>query len=56
MDMVLYSLIMNQLKKQDICSTWNGFRIVIVDELPEVQAPNTIYLIKTDFTVDEIKR
>ncbi len=56
MDMVLYSLIMNQLKKQEVCSTWNGFRIVIVDELPEVQAPNTIYLIKTNFTVDEIKR
>ena len=51
MDMTLYSLLTNKLKKIDECLTWNGFRIEIVDAIPEVQAPNTIYFVKSDQAV-----
>lgn len=46
MDMTLYALLMGKLNEQEECKTWNGFRIEIVDEIPEVQAPNTIYFVK----------
>lgn len=51
MDMTLYSLLVNKLEKIDECLTWNGFRIEIVDAIPEVQAPNTIYFVKSDQAV-----
>lgn len=51
MDMTLYALLMSKLEKQDECMTWNGFKIEIVDEIPEVQAPNTIYFVKSELTV-----
>ena len=51
MDITLYSLLVNKLKKIDECLTWNGFRIEIVDAIPEVQAPNTIYFVKSDQAV-----
>ena len=51
MDMTLYSLLVNKLKNIDECLTWNGFRIEIVDAIPEVQAPNTIYFVKSDQAV-----
>lgn len=46
MDMTLYALLMGKLNEQEECKTWNGFRIEIVDEIPEVQAPNTIYFVR----------
>ena len=51
MDMTLYALLMSKLEKIDECLTWNGFKIEIVDAIPEVQAPNTIYFIKSDQAV-----
>lgn len=49
MDMTLYALLMGKLNGQDECTTWNGFRIEIVnaDEIPEVPSPNTIYFVKS---------
>lgn len=46
MDMTLYALLMSKLEKQDECMTWNGFKIEIVDAIPETQAPNTIYFVR----------
>ena len=45
MDMTLYALLMNMLNGKDECSTWNGFKIEVVDEIPDIQIPNTIYLV-----------
>ena len=50
MDMTLYALVMSKFNEQTQCETWNGFRIEIVDELPNVQVPNTIYFIKLEVT------
>ena len=46
MDMTLYALLMNMLNGKDECSTWNGFKIEVVDEIPTSQVPNTIYFVK----------
>lgn len=48
MDMALYALLKNTLDSQSECKTWNGYRIEVVDELPEVQNTNTIYLVKLE--------
>ena len=53
MDMVLYSLLLNQLQYQTECKYWNGFKIEVVDKLPEQQSPNTIYLVKSDISADD---
>ena len=53
MDMTLYSLVLSKLENQDSCLLWNGFRIEIVDELPNVQVPNTIYFIKSNIAKKE---
>ena len=45
MDMTLYALLMNMLNGKDECTTWNGYKIEVVDELPDIQIPNTIYLV-----------
>lgn len=45
MDMALYALLKNQLSEQTECKTWNGFKIEVVDKLPEKQIPNTIYFV-----------
>ena len=45
MDMTLYALLLNKLNGQTECTTWNGFKIEVVDELPDIQIPNTIYLV-----------
>ena len=45
MDMTLYALLMNMLNGKDECSTWNGFKIEVVDEIPTSQVPNTIYFV-----------
>jgi hypothetical protein len=50
MDMALYALLKNTLDNQSECKTWNGYRIEVVDELPEVQNTNTIYLVKLGTT------
>ena len=47
MDMTLYALLMNMLNGKDECSTWNGFKIEVVDEIPTSQVPNTIYFVKS---------
>ena len=46
MDMTLYALLMGKLEKNKECSTWNGFKIEVVDEIPTSQVPNTIYFVK----------
>ena len=51
MDMTLYALLLNKLNGQTECVTWNGFRIEIVDSIPEVPLPNTIYFIKSSISV-----
>ena len=51
MDMTLYALLLKKLKGQTECVTWNGFRIEIVDSMPEVPSPNTIYFIKSSIPV-----
>ena len=45
MDMTLYALLLNKLNGQTECVTWNGYKIDVVDELPDIQIPNTIYLV-----------
>lgn len=45
MDMALYALLKNTLENQSECKTWNGYRIEVANELPEVQKQNTIYLV-----------
>ena len=55
MDMTLYSLVLSKLKNQENCLLWNGFRIEVVDKLPETQAPNTIYFVKSDFALASVK-
>lgn len=52
MDMALYALLKNQLSEQTECKTWNGFKIEVVDKLPEKQIPNTIYFVKSNITVE----
>ena len=47
MDMTLYALLMSKLKGQTECTTWNGFKIEVVDEIPTSQVPNTIYFVKS---------
>lgn len=54
MDMTLYALVMSKFNEQTQCETWNGFRIEIVDELPDVQVPNTIYFIKSNIAKKEV--
>ena len=54
MDMTLYALLMNMLNGKDECLTWNGYKIEVVDELPDIQTPNTIYLIKSSIAKKEI--
>lgn len=54
MDMALYALLKNTLDSQSECKTWNGYRIEVVDELPEVQNTNTIYLVKLGATEETI--
>lgn len=54
MDMTLYSLVLSKLENQDSCLLWNGFRIEVVDELPESQAPNTIYFVKSNFALTSV--
>ena len=48
MDMTLYALLLNKLNGQTECVTWNGYKIEVVDELPDIQIPNTIYLVKKE--------
>ena len=55
MDMTLYALLIGKLEKIDECLTWNGFKIEIVDAIPEVQAPNTIYFVKSGIQVGSDK-
>ena len=55
MDMTLYALLMGKLEKNEECLTWNGFKIEIVDAIPEVQAPNTIYFVKSHIQVGSDK-
>ena len=50
MDMTLYALLINKLNGKDECTTWNGYKIEVVDELPDIQIPNTIYLVKKGIT------
>lgn len=45
MDMTLYALLMNTLQGQKECNSWNGFKIEVVNKLPEVQNQNTIYFV-----------
>ena len=51
MDMTLYALLMGKLNGQTECTTWNGFKIEVVDEIPTSQVPNTIYFVKKSTTV-----
>ena len=51
MDMTLYALLLKKLNGQTECVTWNGFRIEIVDSIPVVPSPNTIYFIKSSIPV-----
>lgn len=51
MDMTLYALLMGKLEKNKECSTWNGFKIEVVDEIPTSQVPNTIYFVKSTIIV-----
>ena len=45
MDTTLYALLMNTLEEQTECNSWNGFKIEVVNKLPEIQNQNTIYLV-----------
>lgn len=45
MDTTLYALLMNTLQGQTECNSWNGFKIEVVNKLPEVQNQNTIYFV-----------
>ena len=54
MDMTLYALLMKELEGQDSCPSWNGYKIEVVDELPKLQTPNTIYLVKSNIAKKEI--
>lgn len=45
MDMALYALLQSNLEGQTECKLWNGFKIEVVDKLPEKQIPNTIYFV-----------
>ena len=54
MDMTLYALLMGKLEKNEECLTWNGFKIEVVDKIPDIQTPNTIYLIKSSIAKKEI--
>ena len=54
MDMTLYALLMKELEGQDSAPSWNGYKIEVVDELPDIQTPNTIYLIKSSIAKKEI--
>lgn len=45
MDTTLYTLLMNALEEQTECNSWNGFKIEVVNKLPEIQNQNTIYLV-----------
>ena len=54
MDMTLYALLMGKLENIKECLTWNGFKIEIVDTIPEVQTPNTIYFVKSNIAKKEI--
>ena len=53
MDMTLYALLMKELEKQESFSSWNGFKIEVVDELPNISTANTIYLVKSKVMVGE---
>ena len=50
MDMTLYALLLNKLNGQTECVTWNGYKIEVVDKLPDIQIPNTIYFVKKGAT------
>lgn len=54
MDMTLYALLMKELEGQESSPSWNGYKIEVVDELPDIQIPNTIYLIKSSIAKKEI--
>ena len=43
--------LLKKLNGQTECVTWNGFRIEIVDSMPKVPSPNTIYFIKSSIPV-----
>ena len=45
MDTTLYALLMNTLEEQTECNSWNGFKIEVVNKLPEIKNQNTIYLV-----------
>ena len=45
MDMALYALLQSNLEGQTECNLWHGFKIEVVDKLPEKQIPNTIYFV-----------
>ncbi len=53
MDMILYALLKKELQGQTECSLWNGYEIEVVDEIPEIQSPNTIYLVKSKVMVGD---
>ena len=53
MDMTLYALLMGKLEKNKECSTWNGFKIEVVDEIPTSQVPNTIYFVKSTISLSK---
>jgi hypothetical protein len=54
MDMTLYALLMKELEGQESCPSWTGYKIEVVDELPDIQIRNTIYLIKSSIVKKEI--
>ena len=54
MDMTLYALLLNKLNGQTECTTWNGFKIEVVDEIPTSQVPNTIYFVKSTISLSKI--
>ena len=53
MDMTLYALLMKELEGQESFSSWNGFKIEVVDEWPDIPTANTIYLVKSKVMVVE---
>ena len=53
MDMTLYALLMKELEGQKSFSSWNGYKIEVVDELPNTPTANTIYLVKSKIMVGE---
>ena len=55
MDMTLYALLIGKLEKNEECLTWNGFKIEVVDAIPEIQAPNTIYFVMSNVQVGSDK-